>query len=168
MSHESNIRKGAAEIARLHRLIHECYGENGRKDEWRRACTALYEGYDTWAFPGGLDAGMSALKKGDLQARNAAILFLEIDPMFFRSGYIKEEIIRRLKQFDLTSSEVDRVHSAVLRVVKTRSCRELRQYRSLARRFATSALVEALRNLANDADPATSQRARWVLRTVEE
>ena len=152
----------------MHRLIHECYGMKGREDDWRGACSAFREGYDAWTFPGGLDAGMSALKKGDSHAQNAAILFLEIDPMFFRSGYIKEEIIRRLKQFDLTSSEVDRVHSAILRVVRTRSCRELRQYRSLARRFATPGLVEALRNLANDVAPATSQRARWVLRTFEE
>lgn len=141
MALDTQIREGAAEIRRLHQLIGETYADKKRRDEWREVCSTFHETYDQHAFPGGLDRGMAALKNGDRDARNAAILFLEEDPMFFRSGYIKEEIIQRLKQFELTPREIDRIHAAILNVVANRHCRELRRYRSLATRFATEGLV---------------------------
>src|SRR5437868_5972807 len=48
------------------------------------------------AFPGGLGHELRLLENGDLRAIELAVCFLEADPWFFRSGYIKADLIKQL------------------------------------------------------------------------
>ena len=161
------IREGARRLSDLRALIYETHRQPDRRAEWSRACEQFHRSYDRSAFPGGLRAGMANLEAGDPSARDAAITFLEVDPMFFRSGYIKEKIIRRIKHFDLAPREIDRVHSAILQVVRNRWCRELRSYRTLARRLSDPRLKSYLQHLADGGDPEARKRAAWVLAGME-
>ncbi len=106
------------------------------------------------------------MKGGDTYAIELAVTFLDVDAMFFRSGYIKEELIQRLKGADLSESQVSRLGVAVLNVVDHRDCREFRRYCQLAKRVKTDTLVAALRDRVAGADPDVTRRARWVLEAL--
>ena len=78
------------------------------------ACAVFHSQYDSLAFPGGLREALQKLKTGDPCVVEAAIQYLEVKPRFFRSGYIAETILHRLRHVALTSSQVARLVSVVL------------------------------------------------------
>src|SRR5262245_27760110 len=116
MEPKAQIEGGAARLRELHEAIHRTYRD--RSDEWRRTCAEFHRSYDELAFPGGLDRSLKELKAGDAFAVELAVTFLEVDAMFFRSGYIKEELIQRLKNAELSASQVTRLGAAIINVVE--------------------------------------------------
>jgi hypothetical protein len=152
---------GAARLRELHDAIHRTYRD--RSDEWRRLCEEFHRSYDELAFPGGLDRGLEELKGGDAYAIELAVTFLELDAMFFRSGYIKEDLIQRLKNAELSDSQISRLCKAIVNVVDNRDCREFRRYCQLAKRVGTSELVTELRSRVASPDANVRRRAKWVL-----
>ena len=164
MNYHNDIGRGAARIRELHERIHATF--RSRSEEWRQTCRELHESYDSLAYPGGLEAGMSSLLEGDARAIEKAIAFLEVDPYFFRSGYIKEEIIRRLKGFALSDIQKRRLSRVIVRLVETRDGREFRRYCQLARRLEDPELEAALRERVASADRDVRRRARWVLEAL--
>jgi hypothetical protein len=97
---------------------------------------------------GALDALVVAVRSGDPAAIEPAVVVLEVDPVFSRSGYAKEKLMRALAQVPL-----DPEPAARLRVVVVRRCRarwprhELRALRSRARAVADPDLLAELRAL---------------------
>ncbi len=79
------------------------------------AVNVFKQNYDSLAFPGGLKRGLADLKLGQAEAVEHAVRFMESDPLFNQSGYIKEEIIRRLKHVPLTPIQRGRLARVVLR-----------------------------------------------------
>ncbi len=126
ISLRAQIESAAARLRELNEAITR--GSVKRDDAWADACKEFHQSYDALAFPGGLDNEISGLKSGDASSIEMAVTFLEVDAMFFRSGYIKEELLTRLKNADLTSSQVQRLSAAILNVVDDRDCREFRRY----------------------------------------
>jgi hypothetical protein len=98
MKHRIEIQQSAAKLQAMHEKIQATYKSRGA--EWSQACEEFRSSYDSLAYPGGLEVGMAALKSSSEFAIETAIEFLEVDPMFFRSGYIKEELIQYLKRAD--------------------------------------------------------------------
>jgi hypothetical protein len=164
MDARSQIQENAARLRQLNEAINRTYAAHG--DEWRRACAEFHRRYDELAFPGGLDRSLKELKEGDTYAVELAVTFLDVDAMFFRSGYIKEELIQRLKGADLSASQIRRLGVAILNVVDNRDCREFRRYCQLAKRVQTDALVAELNVRAAGDNPDVSRRARWVLEAM--
>lgn len=64
--------------------------------------------------------GLSSVK--DLQSSDM-LDFLEADPMFFRSGYLKEKLLREIKQRKLNVSDRLRLQRIIIDVVQNRSHR---------------------------------------------
>jgi len=157
----AQISDGAARLRELHDAIHRELPK--RNDAWRRACAEFDRSYDGLAFPGGLDRGLKELKIGDAYAVELAVAFLEADAMFHRSGYIKEEIIQRLKKAELSRNQIQRLGDAILHIVNDRDCREFRRYCQLARQVGTPKLAGELQSRAKGANAAVSRRAKWVL-----
>jgi hypothetical protein len=135
--------------------------------EWADACRRFHAAYDCLAFPGGLCHGMTSLAGGDPAAVEAAVRFLEADPWFFRSGYIKADVIRWLTRASLSSSQAARLRRVVLARVSGRDAREFRWYCRLARRVADASLREAIRRLADSGPGPVARRAGWVARQIE-
>jgi hypothetical protein len=165
MSLRAQIESAAARLRELNEAITR--GSVKRDDAWADACKEFHQSYDALAFPGGLDNEISGLKSGDASSIEMAVTFLEVDAMFFRSGYIKEELLTRLKNADLTSSQVQRLSAAILNVVDDRDCREFRRYCQLARRLNSSDLANNLRARADAGDANIARRARWVLDAID-
>ena len=83
--------------------------------------------------------------------------------MFFRSGYVKEELLRRLKNLRISQDQIQRVNEAILGVVDKKDCREFRRYCQLARKIGTPEFQRALRERLLSPDAGVRRRAQWVL-----
>jgi hypothetical protein len=120
---------------------------------WSDAIAAEYPSF--WA-------DIERLKRGDRNAMESAVRFLEADPWWPRSGYEKAVIIRQFLKMDLSGYET-RLRDVVDRVVDdTRPRRELREYARLARSLWNEQLAISIEARAKAGNP----KARWLLRAV--
>lgn len=107
------------------------------------------------------------LPSGDPTAVENAVLFLEADPWFFRSGYVKSGLIKKLNRLPLLAELEARLRNVLLDVVKTRDRREFRSYCHLARRVESADLRRDLSKLQTSADPNVQRRVKWMLSAMD-
>ena len=107
------ILENAKEIVRLHSLVHETFRHRNqnpqKRAEWQQAAAEFRRRYDTLAFPGGYDAAFDRIARGEPEALEAAICFLECRPYFFRSGYMFKKILRRCRRAPLSAAQAVRL-----------------------------------------------------------
>ena len=103
------------------------------------------------------------LDRGEPEAIEAALTFLERDPYFFRSGYARERVARRLARVELTPAQKGRARALVLSSVDGRHHCPQPGLGRLARAVADNPLRRELRARLHHRDTAVAQRA---LRTV--
>jgi hypothetical protein len=120
------------------------------------------------AYPPAFWEDYQRLKKGNPTSLATAVKFLEADPWFFRSGYIKAELIRHISRIEIPQDIEERLRLVVLATVDRRDRREFRQYCRLARKVDSPDLREGLSLRLQNDDPAVRRRARWVLDACEE
>ncbi|WP_077106906.1 hypothetical protein [Agrobacterium sp. DSM 25558] len=120
------------------------------------------------AYPPGFWEHYDRLKNGDARGVEMAIEFLEADPWFFRSGYIKANLARFLKHVRLSNHQVRRLEKVLLKIVDERNTQEFRNYCRLACIIATPALIEALKERLTDESLPRRLRATWMLSTIEQ
>ncbi len=121
------------------------------------------------AYPPDFDADFDKLRShSDMKALETAVAFLEADPYFFRTGYIKEKLLRYIRGYELTPPYVSRLQQALLSVVDRHYCREFGEYCRLTRKIGSRTLRQELGNRAtNHEDPNVRKRAQWVLDWIE-
>ncbi|NLR99172.1 hypothetical protein HGP17_20320 [Rhizobium sp. P38BS-XIX] len=120
------------------------------------------------AYPPGFWEHYDRLKGGDARGVEMAIEFLEADPWFFRSGYIKANLARFLKRVPLSKRQVRRLESVLLKIVDERNTEEFRNYCRLARVIVTPTLQDALTERLTDENFGRVLRARWMLSCIGE
>ena len=110
---------------------------------------------------------LKEIAEHDGEWRENAVVFLEADPSYFRSGYDKAQLLRRLKRAELSGDHQRRLRKvAVMAVEKARSV-EFRQYCQLAARLGCKEMVADLGKLAESSDTLIRRRAGWMLEYVE-
>jgi len=101
------ILRNASEINRLKALMDESFKNRHETSVsnqiWEEACQNFHDQYDRLAFPGGLEGAYTRILDGDPYAMEAAIVFVECRPFFFRSGYMYCDIIKKLKRSPLSN-----------------------------------------------------------------
>ncbi len=122
----------------------------------------LHASYDRLAFPGGLERQLELLKAQDTEAIEMAVRFLEADPWFFRSGYIKAELLGRLRTAPLNDDQLERLRRIVLDRIDGPGRREFRRYARFARRLDTPDFRAAVSDRVHSGDARTSRHATWV------
>ena len=153
------------------------------------ACT---EAHRLWyaaierAYLPGFGEDVARLQAGSAAGMEGAVSFLEADPIFYRTGYIKEKLIRYIKRSMLTPGHSARLQAVVLSVVDRRDGREFRAYCRLACKVDSPEFREQLNQrltrawpsarsltedlpalmLAAQKDRAVRRRARWVLEAL--
>lgn len=147
-----------------------------RNDTKQPLVAAWQNAVETWrtaidrAYPPGFWDALEAVRRGERSGLEAMIEFLEADPWFFRSGYIKAIVLSAIKRFAFEPDEAERLRRVVLDVVDRRDGREFRDYCRLARRIATPEFRSELEGRAAWtplSDPAVARRARWVLAALD-
>lgn len=129
---------------------------------WRMAAAHFHQTVER-AYPHSFFATLEAARRGERAQLDDLIGFLEADPWFFRSGYIKADINKALLRLPLEPDEEARLRRVVLAVVDRRDGREFRSYCHLARRLATPELRAALEARLAAPDRAVRRRAGWML-----
>jgi hypothetical protein len=113
------IARNAEEINRLHYRIKETFRLRAQSDSARQqlqeACAEFHARYDLLAFPGGLneETFFDQLGKSDPVITEWALCFLELRPYFFRSGYVWQKLLRRLKHVPLSEQQQRRFSDVI-------------------------------------------------------
>jgi hypothetical protein len=156
-----------AEQARL--LCHEAYRlydrRLGRDDEeavWKKA-SALFRQATDEAYPPGFWESFAKLKKGDSRGVEQAIIFLEKDPWFFGSGYVKADLLRFIRKHPLSNDDAQRLRAVVIAAVKLRDRREFKYYCRVSRYVDSPEFQADLQALSRHPDADVQRRARWVI-----
>ena len=118
------------------------------------------------AYPNGFWNSVEKLRAGDAVGLENTLSFLEADPMFFRTGYVKTWLIRAIKPPLLKPSDIRRLQGVVLSVVDRRDDRDFRAYCKLARKADGPELREQLAQRVDRGDFDIRRRARWVLEAL--
>lgn len=122
----------------------------------------------TAAYPPGFWEDFYRLRDGDPAGLERAVRFLEADPWFFRSGYVKADLLRFIKRTDLSPAYRRRLRRVLLAAVSHRDRREFRYYCRLARTLDDPELRQALAQRLTDSDAGVRRRARWMLEALEQ
>ena len=118
-----------------------------------------------------IELDLGAIERGlrahEDTAIDDALVFLEVDPYFFRSGYRKNWIWRGLGHFDLSDVHRERVRSLLVRAVDTGSSGHCPGGWRMARRYANNTLRRAFRAQLHALDPVVQLRALAMLARVK-
>ena len=115
-------------------------------------------------YPPAFTESLRLLRSGDAGALEVAVSFLEADPRAFRSGYVKADILRRLKRVHLSAEHRQRLESVIVAVVdRAATPREFRDYCRLARSLGSDRLRAELVLRLESSDVVVRRHARWVL-----
>jgi hypothetical protein len=108
--------------------------------------------------------------KRDISAVHSSdiVEYLAADPIYFRSGYIKERLLRAIKKRDLEPAHAELLQDAVLHVVSTRDCREFRLYCQAATKVDDARLRNGLAAIATSGDADARRRVSWVLNALDQ
>jgi hypothetical protein len=89
--------------------------------------------------------------------------FLEADPVFYGSGYMKEELLGALKKRSFQQHEAQRLRAIILNVVRKSDRREFRHYCRVATTVDDERFRQELTTLEVADDLDTRRRSGWVL-----
>jgi hypothetical protein len=118
------ILENGREIERLRARIDETFRTRGigrgANDAWSKACGEFNSRYNDLAFPGGYEGAEKRIQAGDPYTIEAALCFLELRPYFFRSGYMYQSLLRKMKRAPFTKSQWERMEIVLRRVEEWR------------------------------------------------
>jgi hypothetical protein len=166
-----DIRQAEHEINARHARIYETLPHRTKSEahrrEWEDACLA-FRAYRHPVFDLMRPDVLEKIRSGADSWRSAAILFLEVDPWFFRSGYMKQRLLRVLKGATLTTQERQRLDAVFLAVVTSRDRREFREYCRVAAKVGSLTLRRGLVASLSTDDERVRARTTEMLRYLDE
>ena len=173
----TNFTAKVSELNRLHKSLHElsdlrwCTQKAEDIARWENAVRAWKEysgfGEDTKFYFLESRDFLSTLASGDADAKESAIRFLEFDPYYHRSGYIKSKLLVRLKHIKLTASEIKRLQKVVCNAILSPLPKsEFKYYAGLLKNIGTPEFRLKLDALSVPALPYLQERKNRCLQDV--
>lgn len=167
---KSQIARHRDKLNELHERIHSTFKVRDRseahKRRWEDACA------DFHGFRSEVDSCMDQVSveslSEDKQIRQFVFDFLTVDPIYFRSGYEKENLLRLIKSLDLLDGEKDVLRQTILRRVRNGALREFRRFCQLIPKIENDAFVAELRKEAKSTNAQIQRRAAFALNYVAE
>ena len=173
----TNFTVKVAELNRLHKLVHESSELRWRTQKaediarWENSVRAwkAYSGFGEntkFYFFESRDF-LSALASGDADAKESAIKFLEFDPYYYRSGYIKSKLLVHLKHLKLNASEIKRLQKVVCNAILSPLPKsEFKYYAGLLKNIGTPEFRQKLDALTLPSLPYLQERKTRCLQDV--
>lgn len=173
----TNFTAKVSELNRLHKLLHELSDLRWRTQKaediarWENAVRVWKEysgfGEDTKFYFFESRDFLSALASGDADAKESAIRFLEFDPYYYRSGYIKSKLLVRLKNIKLSASEVKRLQKVICNAIVSQPPKcEFKYYARLLKNVGTPEFRQKLQALPVPGLPYLKARQECCLQDV--
>jgi hypothetical protein len=153
-------------VNELHQRVHRTFAA---RNEGPKAMQAWHDATSAWHTRKHStdhlwsDEFLAALRASQRHAIEDAILFLEVDPWYFGSGYLKERLIRGLKSAALTAQDRRRLWNVIWNVTGGRNRREFRRYCALATLVGDSDLIQLLEGVSPERDRAAGGKFRHLL-----
>lgn len=113
-----------------------------------------------------LSNAMDRLRAADPTAVEPTLVFLEADPWAFRTGYLKQRVMRWMRRCPIDAGQAARLRVVLLHLVDVGGRREFREACRLAHCVADPSFMEALRARVDGGRPGISDRARWMLAAI--
>ncbi len=163
---ETGLRADAA-----HRAVKEAF-RDGLRDRNPAAYSALLavfhqvlrDVYVPFALAAdGTFDGLAAIDRGDRDAIAVGCAFLEASPEFFRSGYTKDKLIRRLKRVAFEDDDMARLWRIVEASVQSTSRTPLHALAQLVAKLPAADLIERLGAHLARGDDRVKRRAAVLL-----
>ena len=174
----TNFTARVAELNRLHKLVHESSElrwRTGKAEDitrWEKAVRDWKE-FSGFGYPEikfyffENQTFLAALSAGDADAKESAIRFLEFDPYYYRSGYMKSKLLVRLKNIKLSASEIKRLQAVVCAAIVSRQPKcEFKYYARLLKNIGTPEFREKLHSLPVPAIQYLQERKECCLQDV--
>ena len=159
----------AERLNAANRRVHETWA---RRDQgsaehaaWQSATGAARAAYEQM-YPQAFWDGLVRLQAGDPTELDGALLFLEVDPWCFRSGYVKERIAQLLTRHELSPGQRERFERVLVHLVDVGDRREFAEFCRLARRAPTQRLRAELRARLRSTDEGVRRRALVMLTSL--
>ena len=174
----TNFTAKVSELNRLHKSLHELSDLRWRTQKaeditcWENSVRAWKEfsgfGYpETKFYFFENQTFLAALSAGDADAKESAIKFLEFDPYYYRSGYIKSKLLVRLKNIKLSASEVKRLQKVICNaIVSPQPKCEFKYYARLLKNIGTPEFRQKLQALPVPGLPYLKARQECCLQEV--
>jgi hypothetical protein len=167
---QSMIVHHADRLNELQERVHATFKERDRSEShtraWKDACLEFHRlRTEVDKYTDGVTA--EAMLR-DKRIRQFVFDFLSVDPIYFRSGYEKERLLRALKSLELSEREKAVIRETILRRVRDGALREFRRFCQLVPRIQNDDFVSELRKRARSTDPQIRRRAAFALEYVAE
>lgn len=173
----TNFAARVAELNRLHKLAHESSelrlrtGKAEDIERWEKVVKDWKEysgfGEDTKFYFFENQTFLTALSSGETDAKESAIKYLEFDPYYYRSGYIKSKLLVRLKQLKLNASEIKRLQKVICNAILSPLPKsEFKYYAGLLKNIGTPEFRLKLEELSVPALPYLQERKNRCLQEV--
>ena len=174
----TNFTAKVAELNRLQKRVHELSDLRWRTqktedvERWEKVVRDWKEfsgfGYpETKFYFFENQTFLAALSAGDADAKESAIKYLEFDPYYYRSGYIKSKLLVRLKHIKLTASEIRRLQKVVCNAIVSRQPKcEFKYYAGLLKNIGSPEFHLQLEKLPVPALPYLQERKNRCLQDV--
>jgi len=164
------ITEESAKREVLHEAINRTLAHRDRdgssKQAWKRACEA-FRSYVSPLDPF-LKRACEEQRYVDKELLEFVVCFFEVDPWFFRSGYLKQMLLTRLKRSELGAQNKRRLRAVLLDAVDRRGTREFKYYCRLAAAIADAGLVSALEDVSGREGDQRASRAKLMLDTIRQ
>lgn len=166
-----DFQKHAKEVNAAHDELHAAFAlvanrndeDDPRTKRWRTAINAFRAALAR-AYPEALRQVADGKSPASELSTNMMLDFIEADPVFYRSGYLKEKVLRQLKKQEFSEEEAERLRRSILAVVlHTGGRREFLYYCRAAPQVASDAFRRNLETLERSDDAGVRLRANWVL-----
>lgn len=130
MNYHSQIKQSEQIISKLHKRLHDTFKlrrkSKENEEEWEHACAEFRITYDKLYFLNGIEDYRKELREGNKEALEYAICFLEVRPYFHRSGYMFNDLLRVLKNCDLSQTQKSRFEDIKIRYTEYKENRKKR------------------------------------------
>lgn len=117
----AQIQRNAEIHQELERQLKRAYQNKSQDPEaYKNATRAFHEQGEKLIFPGGgkeLTRVLKALKAGDTSSLDLVITYLRANPYFFRSGYIKEELLQAIKKLPFTKKQIYKLQDTAINAI---------------------------------------------------
>lgn len=163
--YREQIARCEQEVNALDRKVHETVKMRDSSREAREIWIRAAHDFRTYYSP--IDDLLEACLKSDLpqdiNLRQFVFDYIDQDPYFFRSGYILEKLLQRVKKLSLTPAEKTSLQRLLLKRIDTRALRNFRNICRLTHMIDSNGFHAKVSSRARSADPQINSRARFAL-----
>lgn len=157
------IRQHEKKVNELHSKLWETFRRRERSahahSDWERAAKQFREFISE--FDELVERSLSENLAQDKGLRDFAFSYVATDPYFFRSGYILERLVRRIKKLDLSDAEKQLIQQLILRRIDKKALRNFRDICRLIPKIETTGFSNEIAERLRSKEPSIRHRAEF-------